>query len=227
MSHTRPHIDAHLDTAALAKLQAWLQAECADMVLGVTTSHKELTVRCRKVDIVPFLKKLRDDKKTQFKQLMDVCGVDYLGDESRAEERFDVVYHLLSLTHNLRLRVKVWVADGDSVPSVVPVFSAANWFERECYDLFGIPFENHPDLRRILTDYDFDGHPMRKDFPLEGKVEVYYDENEKRVAYKPVDLPQEFRKFDTVSPWQGITTNSHLADEDNAFDAQEFAEGAK
>jgi NADH-quinone oxidoreductase subunit C len=131
---------------------------------------------------------------------MDVCGVDYPG---RAE-RFEVVYNLLSLTHNRRIRVKVHTDADTPVPSVTPVFSSANWWEREAWDLFGIYFINHPDLRRILTDYGFEGHPLRKDFPLTGYVEVRYDEDQRRVVYEPVKLPQEFRSFDFLSPWEGI-----------------------
>ena len=134
-----------------------------------------------------------------FDQLIDVCGVDY----PQREKRFDVVYHLLSPTHNRRIRLKVQADDMTPVPSCVDVFPAANWFEREAYDLFGILFSGHPDLRRILTDYGFEGHPLRKDFPLTGFVEVKYDDTQKRVVYEPVRLPQEFRNFDFLSPWEG------------------------
>lgn len=142
---------------------------------------------------------LRDDTNCLFKILVDVCGVDY----PEREERFEVVYHLLSLKHNQRIRVKVSTDEDTPVPSVVGVFSTANWFEREVWDLYGVFFSDHPDLRRILTDYGFEGHPLRKDFPLTGYVEVRYDDEQKRVVYEPVKLTQEFRRFDFLSPWEG------------------------
>ena len=142
---------------------------------------------------------LRDDANCQFKMLIDICGVDY---PERAD-RFDVVYNLLSVSLNRRCRIKVAVGEDDAVPSVVGVYPAAAWFEREAYDLYGIFFDGNPDLRRILTDYGFEGHPFRKDFPLTGYVEMRYDEDQKRVVYEPVKLNQEFRKFDFLSPWEG------------------------
>jgi NADH-quinone oxidoreductase subunit C len=141
----------------------------------------------------------RDDVNTQFKQLMDVCGVDWPG----RDERFDVAYNLLSLTHNRRLRVLTRTDEATPVPSVTGVFSSADWWERETWDLFGIYFAGHPDLRRSMTDYGFEGHPLRKDFPLTGYVEVRYDQDQKRVVYEPVKLTQEFRNFDFLSPWEG------------------------
>ncbi len=224
MSLIAQHIDKFLDTDALKALEAHIWKHEEEAAITVDLENYELVVVCRKHDIVSFLKFLRDDKTCYFKQLIDICGVDWLGAQGREKERFDVVYHLLSLSNNMRIRVKVRVADGDTVPSVTSLYSAANWFERETYDMFGIGFDDHPDLRRLLTDYDFDGHPLRKDFPLNGKVEVYYDEDEKRVAYKPVDLPQELRHFDGVSPWQGMTGNVHLAEEDNTFSLDEFSD---
>lgn len=218
------HMDKHLDVARLTELADFLKTAQPDLVRDATVAHRELTVLCRKQEIVKLLTFLRDDKTCQFKQLIDVCGVDWLG---RDGERFDVVYHLLSLIKNLRLRVKVQVAEGDSVPTVTGVFASANWYERETYDMYGIPFEDHPDLRRILTDYDFDGFPLRKDFPLEGKVEMFYDAQQARCVYKPVSLPQEFRHFDRVSTWQGMTNNRHLAEEDNTFDSDDFKKEAK
>ncbi len=143
---------------------------------------------------------LRDDSNCLFQLLVDICGVDY---PERAE-RFEVVYNLLSLKHNHRLRVKVPVGEGAPVPSIANIFSAAGWFEREAWDLYGIYFSDHPDLRRLLTDYGFEGHPLRKDFPLTGYVEVRYDNEQKRVVYEPVRLMQEFRTFDFVSPWEGM-----------------------
>ncbi len=171
---------------------------------GAITSSEvagdELTVHANRDDIVRVLTFLRDDVLCQFKILLDVCGVDY----PERNERFDVVYHLLSLTQNARIRVKVTTDEDTPVPSVTSVFNAANWWEREAWDLYGIFFAEHPDLRRILTDYGFEGHPLRKDFPLTGYVEVRYDDAQKRVVYEPVNLTQEFRNFDFLSPWEGI-----------------------
>jgi NADH-quinone oxidoreductase subunit C len=150
--------------------------------------------------IVKVMTFLRDDEKCLFKMLIDVCGVDF----PDRPARFEVVYNLLSLKHNLRLRVKVAAAEDQPVPSVAGVYSVAGWFEREAWDLYGIYFADHPDLRRILTDYGFEGHPLRKDFPLTGYVEVRYDIEQKRVVYEPVNLRQEFRTFDFVSPWESM-----------------------
>ena len=179
------HIDKCCDIEKLQRTKAYILENQEDTVLDSYLKNRELTVVCRKVDIEEFMRFLRDDKKCQFKMLIDLCGVDW----PKREKRFDVVYHLLSLTRNVRIRVKVSVKEL-SVPSICSVHPCADWFERETYDMFGIHFENHPDLRRILTDYDFDGFPLRKDFPVEGKVEAYYDEKSKRVAYKTVDIPQ-------------------------------------
>jgi NADH-quinone oxidoreductase subunit C len=159
----------------------------------------ELTVTVARDDIVKVMTTLRDDPAFRFEVLIDICGVDY----PARPERFDVVYHLLSPRRNLRIRVKVTTDEDHPVPSLVGVFLAANWFEREAYDMYGILFSGHPDLRRILTDYGFDGYPLRKDFPLTGYVEVRYDDEQKRVVYEPVRLNQEFRNFDFESPWEG------------------------
>ena len=150
--------------------------------------------------IVKVMTTLRDDEKYLFKLLVDICGVDY----PDREQRFEVVYNLLSLKHNRRLRVKVAAGEDQPVPSIAGVFSTAGWFEREAWDLYGIYFADHPDLRRILTDYGFEGHPLRKDFPLTGYVEVRYDNEQKRVVYERVNLRQEFRTFDFESPWEGM-----------------------
>jgi NADH-quinone oxidoreductase subunit C len=163
------------------------------------TAFGELTLTIEPGDIVPVLRALRDDPRFAFVCLIDICGVDY----PDRPERFEVVYHLLSPTQNARLRIRLPVAEGAAVPSVVQVFPGADWFEREAYDLYGILFSGHPDLRRILTDYGFEGYPLRKDFPLTGYVEVRYDDQQKRVVYEPVVLPQEFRDFDFLSPWEG------------------------
>jgi NADH-quinone oxidoreductase subunit C len=161
----------------------------------------ELILWAERASIVRVLTYLRDDPRLLFKVLVDLCGVDY----PDRPERFEVVYNLLSLKHNRRIRVKVATDEAAPVPSVVGVFSSANWYEREAWDLFGIYFSDHPDLRRLLTDYGFEGHPMRKDFPLTGYVEVRYDEDQKRVVYEPVKLKQEFRSFDFLSPWEGMS----------------------
>jgi NADH-quinone oxidoreductase subunit C len=162
-------------------------------------SYDELTITVAREDIVNVLTRLRDDPKCLFEVLIDICGVDY----PERTERFDVVYHLLSPRLNQRLRVKITTNEATPVASVNDVFPAANWYEREAYDLFGIRFAGHPDLRRILTDYGFQGYPLRKDFPLTGYVEVRYDDGKKRVVYEPVKLTQEFRDFDFESPWEG------------------------
>jgi NADH-quinone oxidoreductase subunit C len=150
--------------------------------------------------LVKVMTVLRDDPKCLFKMVVDICGVDY----PEREKRFEVVYNLLSLKYNLRLRVKVAAGEDEPVPSVTGIYSVAAWFEREAWDLYGIYFSDHPDLRRILTDYGFEGHPLRKDFPLTGFVEVRYDIEQKRVIYEPVKLRQEFRTFDFQSPWEGM-----------------------
>jgi NADH-quinone oxidoreductase subunit C len=149
--------------------------------------------------VITLLTFLRDDPKCLFKQLVDICGVDW----PEREKRFDVVYNLLSLKLNRRVRVKVRTDESTPVPSAASVYSAASWFERETYDLYGVWFGDHPDLRRILTDYGFEGHPLRKDFPLTGFVELRWDDLQKRVIYEPVKLQQEFRRFDFLSPWEG------------------------
>ncbi|HXJ02863.1 MAG TPA: NADH-quinone oxidoreductase subunit C [Micropepsaceae bacterium] len=159
----------------------------------------ELTVTVEAAGIVPFVTFLRDDPECLFEILIDLCGVDY---PSRVR-RFDVVYHFLSLAKNRRMRVKIETDDTVPVPSLVTVHPCADWFEREAFDMYGILFSGHPDLRRILTDYGFTGYPLRKDFPLTGYVEVRYDDEEKRVVYEPVRLVQEFREFDFLSPWEG------------------------
>ena len=219
---TVPHIDTHLDLKALEALRE----RCGVLLGGMLVRHevavRELTLHVKKKDVVSVLQSLRDDTACGFTMLMDVTAVDWLGRSEGEKARFEVVYHLLSLANNLRVRVKVAVDDGETVASVMPVFAAANWFEREVWDMFGIRFDGHPDLRRILTDYDFDGHPLRKDFPLTGHVEAYYDAKEERVAYKPVDLPQELRRFDKQSEWDAMTGNAGLADGDNVFRKGEF-----
>jgi NADH-quinone oxidoreductase subunit C len=170
-----------------------------DKVTGGMVSFGDVSIDVSRDHIVEVLKKLRDDPRCQFEVLIDICGVDY---PERAA-RFDVVYHLLSPRLNQRLRVKLSTDETSPVPSVNNVYPAANWYEREAYDLYGIRFTGHPDLRRLLTDYGFQGYPLRKDFPLTGYVEVRYDDEKKRVVYEPVKLTQEFRDFDFESPWEG------------------------
>ena len=185
---------------ALEELGEYILGALPEMVSGVEVTHSELTIEVNWDAIVTVLSFLRDDSNCQFRQLMDICGVDYPG----RERRFEVVYHLLSLRQNQRIRVKLSTDESTPVPSVTGVFSAAGWWEREAWDLYGILFSGHPDLRRILTDYGFEGHPLRKDFPLTGHVEVRYDDEQKRVVYEPVKLTQEFRSFDFLSPWEGM-----------------------
>jgi NADH-quinone oxidoreductase subunit C len=185
---------------ALRDLGEYVQAALPEQVETVDILLDELAILVRRETIVRVLTFLRDDVNCQFKQLMDVCAVDY---PSRPE-RFEVVYNLLSLNHNRRIRVKVTTDEHSAVPTVTGVFSSAGWWEREAYDLYGIWFRDHPDLRRILTDYGFEGHPLRKDFPLTGYVEVRYDDEQKRIVYEPVKLTQDFRNFDFLSPWEGM-----------------------
>jgi NADH-quinone oxidoreductase subunit C len=187
-------------TEALRDLGEFVAAQLPDAVKRHEVKLGELMVWTTRDQVVRLLKFLRDDSNCQFKLLVDVCGVDYPDEE----ERFEVVYNLLSLKHNHRIRVKLTTSEDEPVPSVSGVFSVANWFEREVWDMYGVFFADHPDLRRILTDYGFEGHPMRKDFPLTGYVEVRYDEDQKRVVYQPVRLPQDFRNFDFLSPWEGM-----------------------
>jgi NADH-quinone oxidoreductase subunit C len=164
-----------------------------------TIAHGELTITVAAGDIVAAVKTLRDDERCRYVSIIDVTAIDW---PSR-EPRFDVVYHLLSPNHNRRIRVKIEVGEAMAVTSIIAVFPGADWFEREVYDLYGVPFTGHPDMRRLLTDYGFEGHPLRKDFPLTGFVEVRWDDEQKRVVYDPVRLAQEFRNFDFLSPWEG------------------------
>ncbi len=197
------------DTQALADLGEYIAQALPDDVRDHHVARGELTVRIARESVLRVLTFLRDDQNTHFKQLMDVTAADY----PEREARFEVVYHLLSLKHNQRVRVKLAVGEDVPVDSVTGVFSSAGWFEREVWDMYGVFFAEHPDLRRILTDYGFEGHPLRKDFPLTGFVEVRYDEDQKRVVYEPVKLTQEFRHFDFMSPWEGML---QLPGDDNA-----------
>jgi NADH-quinone oxidoreductase subunit C len=185
--------------AALAELRDEIVLALGDTLIKAEIVRGELTLRVQTNAIQRVLGFLRDEPNCQFRMLVDLCGVDY----PEREQRFEVVYHLLSLKHNQRIRVKVRTDETMPVPSVVGVFGSALWYEREAWDMYGIYFSDHPDLRRILTDYGFDGHPMRKDFPQTGYVEVRYDEEQKRVVYEPVKLRQDWRSFDFLSPWEG------------------------
>lgn len=194
----RSNAEAAVD-ATLKKFGEIIAVERGAAIVEWHIANGELTVTVIAGEIVPFVRFLRDDPRLAFVNLIDVCGVDW----PVREKRFDVVYHLLSPRQNARIRLKVVTDEVTPVPSITPVFPGADWFEREAYDFYGVVFTGHPDLRRILTDYGFDGYPLRKDFPLTGFVEVRYDDEQKRVVYEPVRLAQEFRDFDFLSPWEG------------------------
>jgi NADH-quinone oxidoreductase subunit C len=183
--------------ADLASLDESIKSVLGDAVVESVMARGELTIEVPAAEILRVMLHLRD--AGEFKILVDLCGVDW----PQREKRFDVVYHLLSLTRNARIRVKAKVGEGESISSVHGVWPAAGWFEREAFDMYGVAFTDHPDMRRILTDYGFSGYPLRKDFPLTGYVELRYDDELKRVVYQPVQLVQEFRDFDFMSPWEG------------------------
>ena len=187
-------------TAELVQaLSEHVAAKLGERLAGSAIAYGELTILVEGDALLDTLTLLRDDSGSQFVCLLDICGADYPG----RERRFDVVYHLLSPKLNQRIRVKLETDETTPVPSAIGLFPAADWYERETYDLYGVLFSGHPDLRRILTDYGFEGHPLRKDFPLTGFVEVRYDDEQKRVVYERVKLQQEFRNFDFLSPWEG------------------------
>ena len=188
-----------MDDAKLDALGQTVAAALGAAASGHDIAFNQLTVSIDIAKIVAIAKTLRDDPRFRFVNFTDVTAVDYPG----RENRFDVVYHFLSPVLNERIRLRGQASETTQVPSIIDVFPGADWFERECYDLYGVIFTGHPDMRRLLTDYGFDGHPLRKDFPLTGFVEVRYDDQEKRVVYEPVRLNQEFRKFDFLSPWEG------------------------
>jgi NADH-quinone oxidoreductase subunit C len=197
--------------AALRELLDEVSPTLGDVLLDSSIVRGELTIRVQTSAIARVLSYLRDDPNCHFKLLLDLCGVDF----PEREERFDVVYHLLSPRHNQRIRVKVRTDEITPVPSVTGVFSSAMWYEREAWDMYGIYFSDHPDLRRLLTDYGFEGHPLRKDFPQTGYVEVRYDDEQKRVVYEPVRLREDWRTFDFLSPWEGggVLPGDEKADE--------------
>ncbi len=184
---------------ALTELGEYVLLKLGDKIVDQNSGFGELTITIRRKELIPVIRFLHDDSHLHFVSLIDICGVDY----PARLNRFEVVYHLLSPRRNARIRIKLTTDEATPVASITEIFPGANWHEREAYDFFGILFSGHPDLRRILTDYGFDGHPLRKDFPTTGYVEVRYDEMRKRVVYEPVKLNQEFRTFDYLSPWEG------------------------
>ncbi|MBL0372826.1 NADH-quinone oxidoreductase subunit C [Rhizobium sp. KVB221] len=186
-------------TTSLEDLAVYLRESRGAAVSDAAIAYGELTLTTQLESYVELLTFLRDDERCKFVSFIDLCGVDW----PAREKRFDVVVHLLSPKQNMRIRVKVAVAEDESVPSLTGLYMGAEWFEREAWDMYGIPFAGHSDLRRILTDYGFEGFPLRKDFPTTGLVEVRYDDSVKRVVYEPVELRQEFRNFDFLSPWEG------------------------
>lgn len=202
---------------ALKKVESLVKSILKAQLTASFIRLGELTIEVEKDEILQVLSQLKDHGDLQFIQLLDICGVDY----PIRVERFEVVYQLLSLKHNLRVRVKVCVGDGEGVPSVISLFNSAGWWEREIWDLYGIPFSGHPDLRRILTDYGFEGHPLRKDFPLTGFVELRYDEVQQRIVSEPVELMQAFRTFDFLSPWEGPNFRMLPGDEKAVLDKEE------
>jgi NADH-quinone oxidoreductase subunit C len=196
-------------TISLLDLAEHIAESLEGSVLSHQIENDEMVFTAKRENIVQVLQFLRDDSECQFKMLVSVCGIDY----PDRPQRFEVVYNLLSLDQNNRARVKIVAAENEFVPTVTKVFSTAGWFERETWDLYGVYFEGHHDLRRILTDYGFEGHPLRKDFPLTGYVELRYDEKLRRVVYEPVKLAQDFRNFDYLSPWEGMTNVQLPGDE--------------
>jgi NADH-quinone oxidoreductase subunit C len=215
--------DEQAATEAVVATPAELLAHAVATVSGITAARVDLgevVALAGRDGLFALMTTLRDDPRFAFEQVMDICGVDW---PERAE-RFDVVYNLLSVSLNQRLRVIVTTDEATPVPSVHAVWPVATWWEREAWDLFGIVFSGQPDLRRILTDYGFDGHPLRKDFPLTGYVEVRYDEERKQVIYEPVKLTQDFRRFDFISPWEGITT---LPGDEKVYTERHAAKPAK
>ena len=193
-------------------IQSLLYANFKKSIINIESYH-DFSVSIASGITQDFIRFLKESRDLQYSTLIDICGVDY----PNRPDRFDVVYHLLSMTKNKRIRVKISTSDNQPVPSIVNIFPAAEWYEREAYDLYGITFSNHPDMRRMLTDYNFQGFPLRKDFPLTGYTQVRYDDTQKRVIQEPVELGQEFRDFDFESPWLGHISdvNSNETNEDD------------
>ena len=185
----------------LENILSAIQENCK--ITGALIKFNQIQININADNLMSTLEFLKDNDSCQFRQLTDIAGVDF----PERENRFDVIYHFLSFKHNVRIRVKTQINENDAIQSITQLFPAANWFEREAFDMYGIQFTNHPDLRRILTDYGFEGYPLRKDFPLTGNVEVRYDEMEKKVIYEPVKLQQDYRNFDIQSPWEGTKYN--------------------
>ena len=194
----------------MIELKDHILAAKGDAVIRADIALDELSFTVKREALHGFIKFLKTDAQCAFTQLSDICGADY---PARGPYRFDVVYNLLSMKHNLRVRVKVALKEGVAIDSIVDLYSAAGWFEREAWDLYGIVFAGNPDLRRILTDYGFEGHPLRKDFPLTGFVELRYDETQKKIVQEPVQLMQDYRNFDFLSPWEGMTDMQLPGDE--------------
>ena len=188
-----------MSSEGLVKLKSYIETKLPESVVSSKLVNGELTFSIVLSSLVTFMEFLKTDQHCNFSTLVDITVVDY----PNRENRFELVYHYLSMYQNQRIRVKMEVNEDHIVPSIVDIFPASNWFEREIFDMFGILFSGHPDLRRILTDYGFKGHPLRKDFPTTGYVELRYDEEKKRVVYEPVELVQEYRQFDFMSPWEG------------------------
>ena len=197
----------------LDELGAMIARKRPDCVLEYEVSFGELSIEVSPSNIVPLIEFLKNDQRCKFSTLVDITAVDY----PDREKRFEIVYHLLSMYQNQRLRLRMSVGGEDMIISIVDIHPAANWFEREIYDMFGVLFSGHPDLRRLLTDYGFKGHPLRKDFPTTGYTELRYDEVEKRVVYEPVSLVQEYRQFDFMSPWEGA---KYVVPDDEKLDAK-------
>lgn len=206
--------------SGLEEVKDYIEAKVPDMVLSSSVDHGELTLSIAPKDVLSVIRLLRDDAQLKFTCIIDICGVDY----PERDKRFDVVYHFLSVNGNMRIRVKLEVDEDTPVPSIVGLFEGAHWFEREAYDMYGILFDGHPDLRRLLTDYGFQGYPLRKDFPTTGYVEVRFDETQKRVVYEPVKLVQEMRSFDFQSPWEG--TDYILPGDEKAQDQDDAEVGS-
>ena len=200
---------------ALTELGAHIAGRQPDAVKSADVNVGELTIMAERDHVLGLLRFLRDDQQCNCETLIDICGVDY----PENAERFEVVYHLLSMRMNHRIRVRVSTDEDTPVASITSLWPCADWFEREAFDMYGIQFADHPDLRRILTDYGFEGFPLRKDFPLTGHYEVRYDDLEKRVVYEPVELPQEYRNFDFLSPWEGMT--GHIPGDEKAEEPTE------
>ena len=188
---------------ALNELEDFLQSKFSDEITSTTISYDQLTVNIHVSSLEEITSFLKLNSVCQFRTLIDITAIDY----PEEEYRFQLIYHYLSMHQNFRIRIKIPVKDEEIVPSITSVFPAANWFEREVFDMYGILFGSHPDMRRLLTDYGFKGHPLRKDFPTTGYLEVRYDQEKKKVVYEPVKLNQEYRRFDFVSPWEGTETS--------------------